>query len=65
MKVKHLSKYAVAQKCEICGKTATSGNNKPHSLHKTKRTIKANLQKVNGILICTRCLRTRKNKGTK
>lgn len=57
MKVKHLSKAALLKKCEVCGKTATSGNNKPHSLHKTKKTIKANLQKVNGKVVCTRCLR--------
>jgi len=58
MKVKHLSKIAASMKCEICGKSATSGKNKPHSLHRTNRTIKANLQKSGGKLVCTRCLKT-------
>lgn len=44
--------------CQLCGKTVTFGNNKPHSLHKTRRIIKPNLQKTQGMLICTRCLRT-------
>ncbi|MBP6930478.1 hypothetical protein KBB60_02650, partial [Patescibacteria group bacterium] len=37
MKVKHLSNLALNQWCEICGKTATSGYNRPHSQHRTKR----------------------------
>ncbi len=60
MKVKHLSQVALAKKCEICGKTAVSGYNRPHSQQRTKRTIKPNLQLVNGRLLCTRCIRTLK-----
>ncbi|MBN1933337.1 MAG: 50S ribosomal protein L28 [Anaerolineae bacterium] len=53
-------------KCDICGKQEMSGNNVPHSLHKTKRKFKANVQKVrmtkNGrtrrVYACTKCLRT-------
>lgn len=62
MKVKHLSKTALLKSCEICGKTAASGYNRPHSQHATKRTIKPNLQKVNGQLVCTRCLKTIRNR---
>ncbi len=47
--------------CVLCGKTNTSGTNRPHSLKRTKRTVRPNLQKVNGELVCTRCIRT-KNK---
>jgi large subunit ribosomal protein L28 len=62
MKVKHLSGTALNRWCEVCGKTATSGYNRPHSQHRTKRTIKPNLQKKEGILLCTRCIRTLKGK---
>jgi len=44
--------------CDICKKTETYGYNRPHSLHKTKKTIKPNIQKNNGKKVCTRCLRT-------
>ena len=45
-------------RCASCDKGVTSGNNRPHSLHKTKKIIKPNLQKINGILVCTSCLRS-------
>ena len=32
--------------CYVTGKKTVSGNNKSHSLHRTKRTFKPNLQKV-------------------
>ena len=44
--------------CMICGKCSQSGNNKPHSLHKTKRVIRPNLQSFRGIKICTTCLKS-------
>jgi ribosomal protein L28 len=50
--------------CAICGKGTTMGNNKPHSIHKTKRIIKPNLQKIQGALICTRCIRTKIKKSS-
>lgn len=46
-------------RCQICGKKPESGFNKPHSLHRTKRVIKPNIQKNQGQTICTRCLKTR------
>lgn len=45
--------------CFVCGKMPTVGNNKPNSLHKTKKTIRPNVQKIRGEIMCTRCLRTR------
>jgi large subunit ribosomal protein L28 len=36
----------MAKECYITGKKTVSGNNKSHSLHRTKRTFKPNLQKV-------------------
>ena len=53
-------------KCEICGKRPMSGNNVPHSLHKTKRRWSPNVQKVKITLegrtrkayVCAKCLRT-------
>lgn len=44
--------------CEICKKSPRVGYNRPHSLHRTKRTIYPNIQKIQGKIICTRCLRT-------
>lgn len=48
--------------CEICDKKQSSGNNKPHSVHKTKRKILPNIQKSNGQFLCTRCMRTKLKK---
>ncbi|MDD3171213.1 MAG: 50S ribosomal protein L28 [Bacilli bacterium] len=36
----------MARKCYVTGLGTVSGNNRPHSLSTTKRTWKANLQKV-------------------
>lgn len=52
--------------CQICGKTATQAGMGRH-LHsgkwrhrgpETKRTVKPNLQRWRGMMICSRCLRT-------
>jgi large subunit ribosomal protein L28 len=48
-------------KCEICGKGPRAGRNVPNSQHKTARTFKPNIQRVNGVDMCTRCLRTIKS----
>ena len=45
-------------KCSICKKTAVVGSNVSHSQVHAKRKFKPNLQKVNGVVLCTRCLRT-------
>ncbi len=45
-------------KCSICGKSAVIGSNVSHSQIHTKRKFKPNLQKVNGVVLCTSCLRT-------
>lgn len=44
--------------CTICKKRAVSGNAVSHSQIHTKRKFKPNLQKVNGLIVCTRCLKT-------
>ncbi len=44
--------------CTICQKTVQTGYNRPHSLHRTKRLVKPNIQKLEGKKVCTRCLRT-------
>lgn len=43
--------------CCVCGKTSQSAYNRPNSLHKTKRKVHPNLQKNNGKLVCTKCLK--------
>ncbi len=58
----------MANLCEICGKTQSSGCNVSHSHLKTKRTWKPNIQRVKGVMngeiqkinVCTRCLRSGK-----
>lgn len=53
--------------CSVCGKGQTSGNNVSHSKRRTRRTFKANVQKVSYVnadgkvvndYVCTRCLKT-------
>lgn len=48
--------------CTLCKKRAKSGSKVSHSQIHTKRTFKPNLQKVNGVILCTRCIKTIKNK---
>ena len=51
-------------RCLICQKSAVSGNAVSHSQIHTKRKFKPNLQKVNGLILCTKCLRTIKKYNT-
>ncbi len=53
--------------CSVCGKGQTSGNNVSHSKRRTRRTFKANVQKVSYVgadgkatngYVCARCLKT-------
>jgi large subunit ribosomal protein L28 len=54
-------------RCEFCGKLPMYGNNVPHSVHKTRRRWRANLQKVTineegrprKVYLCVKCMRTR------
>ena len=48
-------------KCMLCGKGPVAANNVPKSQHKTRRMVQPNIQPVNGIKMCTRCLRTLKH----
>jgi len=47
-------------KCDLCGKTPVAGRNVPKSQHKTNRMFQPNVQRIDGMDICTRCLRTLK-----
>ena len=44
-------------RCTLCQKSPVSGSNVSHSQVHTKRRFKPNLQKVNGLLLCTGCLK--------
>lgn len=54
--------------CNVCGKGQTTGNNVSHSNRKTRRTFKANVQKISYVengtektgYVCARCIRTLK-----
>ena len=63
----------MARKCYVTGLGSVSGNNRSHSLQATRRTWKANLQKVrikddNGrvvrVYVSTRALRTMAKNGS-
>ena len=52
--------------CIVCGKGQTTGNNVSHSKRRTRRTFKANVQKVSYVndegkivndYVCARCLK--------
>jgi large subunit ribosomal protein L28 len=55
-------------RCDICGKTSSSGSNVSHSLRHTKRVFKPNIVRVRALVdgkvkrirVCTRCLRSGK-----
>ena len=47
-------------KCLICEKRSVSGNAVSHSQIHTKRKFKPNLQKVHGVVLCTKCIKTLK-----
>lgn len=58
-------------KCEVCGKSTTTGNSVSHSNKKTRRTWKPNLQTVRvagedgmrkKIKVCAKCLKAGKVK---
>ena len=44
--------------CVLCAKGSMTGNNVPKSVHKTSRKTYPNLQKMMGMMVCTRCART-------
>lgn len=59
----------MSQKCDICGKIPSHGNNVSHSHKKTRKTWGTNVQKVrvrhaNGAVkqtdVCTKCLKANK-----
>lgn len=41
--------------CAICGKLPQMGMHKPHSQTRTKKMIRPNLGKWNGLDICAKC----------
>lgn len=48
----------MARICTKCGKGSKKAANRSHSKIKTLRRQKPNLQKVEGVLVCTRCMRS-------
>ena len=65
VKLSQIGGVNMSRVCNICGKGQTSGNNVSHSNRKTRRTFKANVQKVSYVengkevsgYVCTRCLK--------
>ena len=44
--------------CMLTGKRPVAVNNKPKSLHRTRRMVKPNVQKFRGLKLSTRAIRT-------
>ena len=44
--------------CAICKRGPQSAYNNPNSQHKTKKLVYINLQKKDGKMICTKCIKT-------
>jgi len=53
-----LSTKIMARICSTCGKGSKKAANRSHSKMKTLRRQNPNLQKVDGSLVCTACIRT-------
>lgn len=45
--------------CDECQKVAIRAANRSHAKNKTLRRQKVNLQKWQGLRLCTRCMRTK------
>lgn len=59
---KTFDRTLISPRCVACGKGASMSLNRPHSLKRTKRVLKANIQSFMGLPLCTRCIRTVKQK---
>jgi large subunit ribosomal protein L28 len=66
LKITHGGVINMSRVCSVCGKGQTTGNNVSHSKRRTRRTFKANVQKVSYVTegkivndyVCARCLKT-------
>lgn len=61
MAIKHVNRPKNSV-CQFCGKVPVSSLNRPHSLHRTKRTVKPNLQPYQNGMICANCLKSVRRK---
>lgn len=48
--------------CSKCGKKTRIGRNRSHAQNRSSRTFKANIQKVAGVWLCTKCIKKNKSK---
>jgi ribosomal protein L28 len=48
----------MSRTCDLCLKSSQKSATRSHSNIKSLRRQKINLQKVNGIMLCTRCIKT-------
>ncbi|HBB38089.1 MAG: 50S ribosomal protein L28 [Candidatus Magasanikbacteria bacterium GW2011_GWD2_43_18] len=48
----------MARICDLCGKGSKKAASRSHSKIKTLRRQHPNLQKMDGKMVCTRCMRT-------
>jgi len=46
--------------CSRCGKKTRIGRNRSHAQNRSSRTFKANIQKVAGVWLCTKCIKREK-----
>ena len=43
--------------CSRCSKKTRIGRNRSHAQNRSSRTFKANIQKVLGVWLCTKCIK--------
>jgi len=48
----------MARKCDKCGKGSAKAANRSHAKNKTLRRQHVNLQKMDGVMLCSTCRRT-------
>ncbi len=48
----------MSRTCDLCFKKSQKSATRSHSNIKTLRRQKINVQKVNGLVLCTRCIKT-------
>ena len=46
--------------CSKCGKKARIGRNRSHAQNRSSRAFRANIQKVVGVWLCTKCIKKAK-----
>lgn len=53
-----MTQITINDVCVLCAKIPQMALHRPHSLQKTKKVVRPNLGKWNGLNVCARCRKT-------